>query len=65
MSLKSLMRAHAVTAEIVGLWGDAPTRANVLANSRDLASYPAFGPVSFTDLRRAAGVWKPSHPLKI
>jgi hypothetical protein len=50
--------------QIVNQWGDAPTRANVLARHVDLASLPAFGPVSLSDLRDAAGVRPPAHPLK-
>ena len=49
--------------QIVNQWGDAPTRANVLAKSFELASIPAFGAVSLSDLRRAAGVQPPNHPL--
>ena len=48
--------------QIVNQWGDAPTRANVLAKSFELASIPAFGAVSLSDLRRAAGVGTASHP---
>ena len=50
--------------QIVAQWGDAPTRASVLANSFDLASIPAFGAVSLNDLRDAAGVRPPTHPLQ-
>ena len=49
--------------QIVNQWGDAPTRANVLARHVDLASLPAFGAVSLSDLRRAAGVRPPNHRL--
>ena len=48
--------------QIVNQWGDAPTRANVLARHRSLDSLPAFGAVSLNDLRRAAGVGTASHP---
>ena len=48
---------------IVGLWPDTPSRATVLARHVDLASLPAFGAVSLSDLRRAAGVGTPNHPL--
>ena len=48
--------------QIVNQWGDAPTRANVLARRVSLASLPAFGPVSLTDLRDAAGVGPANHP---
>ena len=48
---------------IVGLWPDTPSRVTVLARHVDLASLPAFGAVSLSDLRRAAGVGTPNHPL--
>ena len=52
---------YANVQKIVDQWGDEPTRANVLANSRALASLPALGAVSLNDLRAAAGVGPPSY----
>ena len=55
-------RPYETIEQIVNQWGDTPTRANVLANSFALASIPAFGAVSLSDLRAAAGVQPPNQP---